>query len=485
MDYTDGSKEAKLLQELLHLIEEAILRGGGIQGNFAELIWKEMKKNGPSSGDFSTLLIPSKYTGQYSRMLKQENVPFLQMPDVHENMVLIVRSEDRERALDVDACIKKGSSDYTRTEFVDVFLKNARKLGEDVYRLKMFDSQTHDMLASKSFDHPAGFVSSYSDGHLYFTESASDSNIATLFLETSLSSVEGSFLGNVKHMNHRHEAANLEKVLKCMENGDTMNFVNIFDNTSDYLRVVDGVLEVHSFHNGMNTVLYGFNIKDYGVGKNENLREKIKQELDKLHNCECIGDGELEVYLKKSSGQLAAEREAALYEAAGLMADLKTATDLTKIKRQGIYLAMDPQTLRDTGELLRKKLEAATEPVERAELERRLDANTQFISLKAAQQELIGAVEREVRRMKNLKPGYADISPMEKLEFQRNAVDYVLKNRTCPEVDRYLGVSGMDPDMLAFQYEDCFGKIELVPDSMDEQILSTSQIQAQTPPMMM
>jgi len=76
MDYTDGSREAKVLQELLHLIEAAMTRShGSLQGNMPELIMKEMKKKGFNGNDFKFLQVDRDYHEQYHKALLASNIP--------------------------------------------------------------------------------------------------------------------------------------------------------------------------------------------------------------------------------------------------------------------------------------------------------------------------------------------------------------------------------------------------------------------------
>lgn len=220
MDYTDGSKEAKLLQELLHLIEDAVFRGSGsLEGNFPDVIMKEMRKKGFSGNDFSFTSALPQYMEEYHRALTSAGIPYLRVPDIHGNAIFIVRTEDSPRLLDIDASIKKGSTQYTRSDYIDDFMKNERALGHEIYRLEMSDSQTHDILANKAFDHEAGFVTSYHDGYCYFSESAVNSKIATIFLDTAVSTRKDSLLCNVKRMNNLHEQTNVSELVDYMKRG--------------------------------------------------------------------------------------------------------------------------------------------------------------------------------------------------------------------------------------------------------------------------
>lgn len=461
MDYTDGSKEAKLLQELLHLIEDAVFRGGGsLEGNFPDIIMKEMRKKGFSGNDFSFTSTLPQYVEEYHKALVAAGIPYLRVPDIHGNAIFVVRTEDSSRLLDIDASIKKGSTRYTRSDYIGDFVKNERALGHEIYRLKMSDSQTHEILANKSFDHEAGFVTSYHDGYCYFSESAVNSEIAAIFLDTAVSTREGSFLCNVKRMNNLHEQTNVSELTDYMKRGDVRNFVNAFDNRSDYLHVENGILEVHSFTGQLDTVIESYNIRDFD-SKEEALDHIVAQSLARIHNCESTTQSKLSGYLKLSRGELAERREDALLTEAKLLADLKENPHPESFSEDSLYLVTDKDTLEQTGKLLQEKLDSAVTPEEQKEYSRLLRANQELSMQKNAQRKLLEYTGKELSSRCFLSQNYKFLSAKEKLDFQLQSMTYILQTGSDASIENYLDYAKITREELVNDFCENYSKIEL------------------------
>lgn len=461
MDYTDGTKEAKLLQELLHLIEEAVFRGGGsLEGNLPDVIMKEMQKKGFAGNDFSFTSALPRYTQDYHRALVEANIPYLRVPDIHGNTIFIVRTEDSTRLLDIDATIKKGSSHYTRTEYIKDFIQNEQALGREIYRMKMSEGMTHEILANKSFDHEHGFVTSYHDGYCYFSESAVDSEIASLFLDTAVSAQEGSFLWKIKQMNYFQEQSDVSTVLDYMRRKDTRAYVNAFDNRSDYLLVENGELQVHSFTDKIDTVVSTYRLEDY-VGKEEALEHIVTQELTRVHNCESMKTDVLAAHLKLSEGELAEKREKALLTEAELLADLKDDPSPASFAENGMYLAIDKDSMRDMFRLLKVKQASATDPTECDKYKRLLKTCEELSEQKTLLRDCLNKIKEQLKFRVSAAPNYKFLSAQEKLEFQLQSMTYILQNSGDASLQDYLNKTGTTRDELVQDFRENFSKFEL------------------------
>lgn len=479
MDYTDGSKEAKLFQELLHFLEEAIFKGSGsAEGNFPDLIMKEMKKKGFNSHDFTFIRTYPEYADQYHKALVAANIPYVKAKDIHGNIEMIVRTEDTVRLLDIDASIKKGSSKYTRAAYIQEFIRNEQALGHEIYRLPMSDPRVHNILANKAFDHEAGFVTSYHDGYCYFSESAADSGIATIFLETAIASEQNTHIKNVKEMNNLHEQLNVQNVIDALQNNGTCNFVNVINNHADYIHVEDGILSVHSYIDHLDTVVTSYNVKDY-VNNDEALHHVIAKELAQIHNCEEITQKEFSEYKKLTRGELAERRDELLLTQAKLISDLKDDPHPASFSFDSPYLSTDQETLFRIENLLKKKIATAQTPEQKKEYSTWLKNNRSFHYQKSTERQIINHVKKEVAKACAMNAHYKHFSSKDKIEYQLNIATYTIENSDFYAFNKYAEYTGTTREELVGAYKDHFGTIEAVSESAQRN-LTTNQSQQPT-----
>lgn len=482
MDYTDGSKEAKLFQELLHFLEEAIFKGtGSAEGNFPDVIMKEMRKKGFDSHDFTFIRTYPEYADQYHKALVEANIPYVKASDIHGNIEMIVRTEDTTKLLDIDASIKKGSSKYTRAAYIQDFIKNERALGHEIYRIKMSDPRVHEILANKAFDHEAGFVTSFHDGQCYLSESAVDSGIATIFLETAISSGQKSHVKNVKEMNTLHEQLNIQSAIEAMQRNTTCNFVNAINNHADYIHIENGVLSVHSYVDHLDTVVSSFDIRDY-TGKEDALHHVVAGQLAKIHNCDEMTPKEFTEYKRLTRGEIAEKRDDLLLTQARLISDLKDDPHPASFSVDSPYLPTDQGTLIRMEQLLKNKIDNSTTPTERQEYSALLKNIRSFHNEKLSANQIVSHVGKEVKKARNMNANYKFMSSKDKLDYERNIAIYVVENSDFYAFDKHEELTGISREDFISAYKESFSSLEVVSESMIQNLTESHPLQSTVTP---
>ena len=483
MDYTDGSKEAKLLQELLHLLEEAILRGGGtMEGFMPELIMKEMQEKGFTGNDFATVVINPKYAEDYKHALTRENLPYLAVPDVHGNTILIVRSADASRMLDVDATIKKGLTEFTRDAYIADFFRNEKKLGHEIYRIKMDNSVTQSILADKAFTHEAGFVTSYSAGYCYFSETAVNGEVANIFLDTALTSNKETFIGRIKNINQMHEKVNQNRIFTVMKENKSkpVYFVNQLDNQARYLKIQDGILEIHSRKGGLDTKEESYNIKDYkSQGEASALDHVISQALSQVYNCDEITEDEFASFLTQSPGQLAVKADDALLASAKVITDLQTMKTPKSMADNFMYIKTDTKSLSSTTALLYQKMNSATSQEERAEYQKQLTAINKLKTQKEAQKNFQKIMKSDLHMICTTNREYQFMTKQKKIEFELKTMCDLIDSYEGEAATQFFDSCDFTREELKETFKDNYETLELVTPDI-ENSLEFNQNKSQT-----
>jgi len=312
MDHSDGSKEARLISEALKFIVQLIQSQGNLEGNAASFIAKQIQKKGLSGNDFSFCKIEPGYDDQYHRYLMErgkegKGIPYLKLPDIHGNSVLIVRSEDAAELLEVDAMIKKTSAKHNRALYVNEFLKNEQQLGNMVFKIDLKNQIIHDMIANKAFTSEAGFVTSYDPTHrcCYFSETAVNGSVATVLVDTALSSMQGTLLEKIKTGNSERNMGENIELREALAGTTPKYYVNSFDNTSTYVKICNNKIEIHS-SKGAPVIIDTSNLGP------ESVTELLDQQIALIKNGAVLSSKEFSDYQKKSKMQLDADKEQAL-----------------------------------------------------------------------------------------------------------------------------------------------------------------------------
>lgn len=427
MDYTDGSKEAKLIQEILHLIEEAAFRRDGKPVGFmAEMIMKEIEEKGLANNDFTFLTVNPQFFDDYERALTDAKIPFLAADDIYGNKEIIIQTQNKSRVSDVDAMIKKASSDYTRSTYIKGFLENSKSLGREVFSLDL-NEETANILAAKTFQHQLGFVTSYHEGKIYFDETASNSNIAEILLDTSISTIAETRLGRIKRANNISESIMVDKVLHAVENKDAPNntryFVNAFKNKEKYIKVDNGLVQVYEYTDKSPTLKKTYDVSTYK--DKEAFQHAIATELGEIYNCRDYTESEFLDYRAKSTQALAEDRENYLLEQVAYIAAFEN-EDHPKVRDEDEYIITDLKSLRETQTLLAKKVLEEKDPAKKTELKKQQVELDEFITEKTSYEELKQHIHQELylegRRNLQLK----NMSAEKRIQWQIDCVTHKL-----------------------------------------------------------
>ena len=487
MDFADGKKEAELLREILHLIEESIFRREGEPVGFmADLIMKEMEKKGFNDKDFSFITVTPAYLKDYENALTEEKIPFLVTTDIYGNRIITIQSQNNARLLDIDATIKKGSSEYTRADYIGSFLATSKKLGRDVFSIEL-NAETANILAAKTFQHTSGFVSSFHNGKVYFDETAANAKFADLFLDTGVSTIAGTRLGRIKRANNLSESIMVDKVSHAVEAKTTRYFANAFANKEQYLKVENGIVEVHWFKDKLDVVKRTYDRSQFK--DEESFHHAIATELGKINNCRDLTEEEYLSYKTKTRADLQEDREDYLIKQVEYIAAFEN-EDHPKIRDDDEYMVTDLKTLYETKDLLETRILEEKDPQKQLHLYKIQNELNEFIEEKKSYSRLLKFAKSELETEQHRNPNYKYWTSEQKLQWQLKTMEHILMYSDHKSVTDFMeNVEKNNKELTreelvnSFkQYSNTFEKVSLSAQEAMAQNLTQSQATTSTPP---
>ena len=429
MDYTDGSREAKLLQNLINLIVAAMERHSGpAQGYLPEVILKEMKKKGFNDRDFSMTVLHPEFEKQYDNALRAANVPYIISKALDGNTILIVQKADEDKLYEIDAKIKKSNTKYTRTLYIKDFLENEQALGHQVFELELKDPVLQDTLANKSFTHHKGFVTSMHDGKCYFSESATDSCLSAIFLDTALYAENG-ILRNVKEANFTHERQTESTIRTRWQNKEEFYLANNKDNRADFFYFHDGIVERCRYVDDLRVSLEARKISDF-ANMPEALSDFINQSVAEVHNSEIMSESEFFALANAKPEELATRAETLMLTQSKLLHEIVTSNSANPsvYGEETAYIDSSVENLAKMKNLLKEKSKDITlSPQIRNQMTERLRSVNTLLFTKTVIEQVKKEVERSVQLACVRDATYEYKTPQEKLEFELSVAESTLR----------------------------------------------------------
>ena len=446
MDYTDGSREAKLLQTLINIIVAAMERHSGpAQGYLTEVIMKEMKKKGFNDRDFSMTVLHPEFEKQYDNALRDAEVPYITSSALDGNTILIVRKTDEEKLYEIDAKIKKANTKYTRTLYIKDFLANEKALGHQVFELELKDPVLQDTLANKSFSHNKGFVTSMHDGKCYFSESATDSCLSSIFLDTAIYANNG-VLRNIKEANFTHERQTESTIRSRWQNKEEFYLANNKDNRADFFYFHDGIVERCRYVDDLRVSLEARRISEF-ENKPEALSDFISQSVAEIHNSEIMSESEFFALANAKPEELAEKSEELLLTQSKLLHEVVTSNSANPhiYGQETAYIDTSVENLKKMRELLKTKSKDLTlSPQTRNQMEERRRSVNIVLTAKDLIEKMKKEVETSVRVACNRDATYEYKTPLEKLDFELKVAENTIRYSDLPalrSIEKHTGFS--------------------------------------------
>lgn len=462
MDYTDGSREAKLLQNLINLIIAAMERHSGpAQGYLPEIILKEMKEKGFNDRDFSLTVLHPEFEKQYDNALRDADVPYIISKALDGNTILIVRKVDEDKLAEIDAKIKKANTKYTRTLYIKDFLENEKALGHQVFELDLKDPVLQDTLANKSFTHNKGFVTSMHDGKCYFSESAVDSCLSTIFLDTAIYAESG-VLRNLKEANFTHQRQTEITIKTRWQNKEEFYLANSKDNRADFFYFHDGVVERCRYVDDLRVSLEARKISDF-ANRPEALNDFINQSVAEVHNSEIMSEANFLAMANAKPEDLALKTENLLLTQSKLLHEIvvSNSSNPSVYGEETAYIDTSVENLKKMKNLLQtKSRDTSLSPQLRNQMSERIHSVNVLLVTKSVIEDVKKDVEKAVRMACNRDATYEYKTPQEKLEFELKIAEYTLRTSSRTGLKKLETHSGISRDVVLKSFVDNFTKIK-------------------------